>query len=142
MNKYIKDYLLRGLIFSGFGPIIYGIICLIIELIGNYKITGIQVFSGIITTYIIAFVHAGSSVFPQTENISKVKALFLQLISLYSVYTIGYLLNGWIPFNIIVFIIYSSCFIGGFLLIWLIIYLSTKRQVKLLNDKLCQKNNN
>ncbi len=142
MNKYIKDYLLRGLIFSGFGPIIYGIVCLIIESMGNYNITGIQVFLGIITTYIIAFVHAGSSIFPQIEHISKVKALFLQLISLYLAYTIGYLLNGWIPFNIIVFIIYSSCFIGGFLLIWLIIYLTTKRQAKLLNDKLCQKNNN
>ena len=43
MNKYIKDYLLRGLIFSGFGPIIYGIVCLIIESMGNYNITGIQV---------------------------------------------------------------------------------------------------
>lgn len=136
MNKYLKDYLIRGLMFSGIGPLIFGIVALIIYLNDNIKLTGIEIISGIFTTYVIAFVHAGSSVFPQIENFSKIKALFLQLISLYLAYTIGYLINGWIPFNIIVFIIYSSCFIGGFLLIWLIVYLLTKREVNKMNESL------
>lgn len=136
MNKYLKDYLIRGLMFSGIGPLIFGIVALIIYLNDNIKLTGIEIISGIFTTYVIAFVHAGSSVFPQIENFSKIKALFLQLISLYLAYTIGYLINGWIPFNIIIFIIYSSCFIGGFLLIWLIVYLLTKREVNKMNESL------
>ena len=136
MNKYLKDYLIRGLMFSGIGPLIFGIVALIIYLNDNIKLTGIEIISGIFTTYVIAFVHAGSSVFPQIENFSKIKALFLQLISLYLAYTICYLINGWIPFNIIVFIIYSSCFIGGFLLIWLIVYLLTKREVNKMNESL------
>ena len=31
MNKYLKEFLLRGLMFSGFGPIICGIVFLILN---------------------------------------------------------------------------------------------------------------
>lgn len=137
MNKYVKDYLLRGLIFSGLGPVIGGSVYLIIELSGNkLSLSGYEVFLAIITTYIIAFVHAGSSVFPSIERWSKVKAMFVQLLSLYSVYTIGYLINSWIPFKIEIIALYTSCFIGGFLLIWLIVVISSRIVSNKLNEKL------
>ena len=75
MNKYVKEYLLRGLIFSGLGPVVGGCVYLFIELSGERLVlNGYEVFLTIITTYIIAFVQAGSSVFPTIEIWSKVKA--------------------------------------------------------------------
>lgn len=137
MNKYVKEYLLRGLIFSGLGPVVGGCVYLFIELSGEgLALNGYELFLAIITTYIIAFVHAGSSVFPTIERWSKVKAMFVQLLSLYSVYTIGYLINFWIPFKIEIIAIYTSCFIGGFLLIWLFAVISSRIASNKLNAKL------
>ena len=108
MNKYVKEYLKRGLIFSGFGPIIVGIIYLCVEGSGvDLKLNAQTVFLAIITTYIIAFVQAGSSVFNQIESWSKAKSLFFQMTSIYVVYVGGYLINNWIPFKIEVIIKYT-----------------------------------
>lgn len=137
MKKYFKDYLLRGLIFSGFGPLIAGLVYLILDIRGvNIDLSGVQIFIAILSTYVIAFVHAGSSIFPQIDRLPKVGAMFIQLGSLYLVYVFGYLINGWIPFNYLVLIIFTSVFVGGFLLIWLIVYLTTKNLTKNLNRKL------
>ena len=69
MNYYVKEFLKRGLIFSGFGPIIMGIVYLCIEASGvDLKLDAPIVFLAIITTYIIAFVQAGSSVFEAVED--------------------------------------------------------------------------
>ncbi len=137
MNKYVKEFLLRGLIFSGLGPIVSGLIYLILELRGvKLALTGVEVFMAIVSTYIMAFVHAGSSIFPQIESFSKIKALFLQMFSIYSVYSLGYILNGWIPFNTIGFIVFTTIFVVTFLLIWLIVYLLTKKTSLEFNKKL------
>ena len=90
----------------------------------------------IVTTYIIAFIHAGSSVFNIVESWSRVKGLLFQLISIYTVYTIGYLLNSWLPLKIEVIIIYTVIFVLAFLTVWLAIFFITKSVTKKLNDKL------
>lgn len=137
MNYYVKEFLKRGLIFSGLGPIVAGIVYVIIELSGTkLSLSGFEVFLAILTTYIIAFVQAGSSVFNQVEKWSKVKSMFFQLISIYVVYIGGYLLNKWIPFKIEVIIIVSVTLIAIFLIIWLTVFLITKKVSKNLNDKL------
>ena len=69
MNKYVKTYFTRGLMFSGGGPLIAGIVYLCLELSGTHlALTGMEVFMAIVSTLIVAFVHAGSSVFPQIEH--------------------------------------------------------------------------
>lgn len=137
MNYYVKEFIKRGLIFSGFGPIVLGIVYLSIECSGaDFKLTGINVFIAILTTYIIAFVQAGSSVFNQIETWPKAKSMFFQMTSIYVVYMGGYLLNNWIPFKLIVIIIFTSVFIGIYLSIWLTVYFVTKNVSKKLNEKL------
>lgn len=137
MNKYVKSYLLRGLIFAGFGPIILAIIYLILEWSGvKVELSVYQICSAIITTYVIAFVHAGSSIFPQIEKWSPFKSAFFQGISLYTVYTAGYLINNWIPLKPIVILIYSLTFVVAFIIIWIIIYLVSKKTAKKMNNKL------
>ena len=141
MNKYVKSYLLRGLIFGGFGPIVLGIVYLILQLSGvKVEINGYQICLAIVTTYVIAFVHAGSSVFPQIDKWSAFKSAFFQGISLYSVYTIGYLINSWIPLKPIVILIYSAIFIGAFVVIWIVVYLVSRKATKKMNEKLSELN--
>ena len=137
MNKYVKEFLHRGLMFSGLGPIVAGIVYLCIEASGtDLNLDAPTVFFAILTTYIIAFVHAGSGVFNEVESWSRIKGLLLQLISIYVVYTGGYLLNNWIPFKIEVIIIFTAILIGAFLSVWLTVYFITKKVTKKLNDKL------
>ncbi len=137
MNYYVKEFIKRGLIFSGFGPIIVGIVYLCIEGSGvDLKLNASTLFLAIITTYIIAFVQAGSSVFNQIESWSKAKSLFFQMTSIYVVYMGGYLINNWIPFKIEVIIIFTCVYIAAYLTIWLTVYFITKNTSKKLNSKL------
>lgn len=140
MNKYVKEFCKRGLIFSGLGPIVLGIVLMCINFSGTkLELEGWQIFVGILTTYIIAFVHAGSSVFEQIEEWSTFKSLFWHLLSIYVVYLGGYLLNRWIPYNWLVVLIFSVCVIGGFLIIWLICFLASNKTKNKLNSKITTK---
>jgi len=137
MNEYVKEFFKRGLIFSGFGPIVAGIVYLCVEASGvDLHLTAATVFLAILTTYIIAFIQAGSSVFNQIDTWPKAKSLFFQMTSIYIVYMGGYLINNWIPFKIEVIIIFTSVYVSVFLAIWLTVYLITKSMSKKLNDKL------
>ena len=126
MNYYVKEFLKRGLIFSGLGPIVLGIVYIIIESTGNdLKLSGVNIFMGILTTYIIAFVQAGSSIFNQIDTWPKAKSIFFQMTSIYVVYMGGYLLNNWIPFKLEVIIIFTSVFVTLYLSVWLTVYFIT-----------------
>ena len=80
MNKYVKNFLQRGIAFGGFGPVILGIIYAILEkTVTDFTITGYEICLGIISTYILAFVQAGVTVFNQIEyNLIKIIFCFFQ----------------------------------------------------------------
>ena len=137
MNKYIKEFLHRGALFASCGPIIAGLVYWIIELAGEkVSLSGGQILLAIISISLVAFVHAGSSIFHQIEHFSPLKSAFLQLISLYVVYVGAYLLNSWIPLKIEVILIFTAIFIVTYLLIWLIVFIITKSSLKELNKSL------
>lgn len=141
MNKYVKEFIKRGLLFSGLGPLVAGIVYLILELSKvEIRLSGLDVFLAIIATYIIAFVQAGSSVFEQIESWSSIKSIFFHMTSIYVVYLGGYLINRWIPFDYLVIIIFTSVYVVTFLVIWLFIYFITKRTSDKMNKKLIQFN--
>ena len=137
MNKYVKEFLHRGLIFGGFGPIVMGIVYLILSYtIKDFTADGNQIFGAIISTYMLAFVQAGTSVFNMVEHWSVMKALLLQLASLYTVYILAYVLNSWIPFNFVVIIIFTVIFMVIYFVIWLIVFLCVKATSKKLSKKI------
>lgn len=141
MNRYVKEFLKRGLMFSGLGPVVCGIVYLILELSKvEIKLSGFDIFLAIITTYIIAFVQAGSSVFEQIESWSSIKSVFFHMTSIYVVYLVGYLINRWIPFDYIVIIIFSAVYVLTFLFIWLLVYFIAKKTSDKLNQKLIRFN--
>ncbi len=91
---------------------------------------------GIISTYVIAFVQAGSSVFPSIEKWSLGRAMLVHFAAIYSVYTVAYLINSWIPFKIEVFVAYTAIFVAVFLASWLSALLIVKKTSKKFNSKL------
>lgn len=139
MNKYVKEYLHRGLLFSGLGPVTAGIVCFILDRCSvTVALNGLDILKAVLATYVIAFVHAGSSVFPQIETWSRMKAILFQGTSIYVVYLAGYLINNWIPLNPIAIGIYTGGFVLAFGLTWLIVVLVSKNVAKRMNEKLQQ----
>ncbi len=137
MKKHLKSFLLRGLIFAGFGPIIAGIVFLIHgNIIKDFALTGYQMFMAIISTYFLAFVQAGASVFNQIEEWPITKSLFCHFASIYTAYIVCYLINTWIPFEPMAVLIFTVIFVVCYFVIWLTVYLSVKVTTKKLNSKL------
>lgn len=142
MNKHLKNFFLRGLIFGGFGPIILGVVYLCISLsVEDFSPSGKEIFIGIISTYVLAFIHAGASVFNQIEHWPIAKSLLFHFGSLYLAYTGCYIINAWIPFEPLVLIIFTLSFIFLYFLVWLIVFLSVRAASRMMNKKLLEKEN-
>ena len=137
MNKYLKEFLHRGLIFSGFGPVVLGIIlCIVSKTVDDFSISGEQILLGIASTYILAFVQAGATVFNQIEHWSTPKSLFCHFGMLYVVYVMSYILNSWIPFEWGVIGVFTAIFVAVFFTVWFTVYFIVKATSKKLNAKL------
>lgn len=137
MNIYVKQFLHRGLMFGGFGPIISGIVFYILSLtLDSFILTGGQILLAIVSTYLLAFIQAGVSVFNQIEHWSVGKSLFFHFASLYIAYSLCYILNSWIPFEPTVLIIFTVIFTVAYFAIWLSVYITVKSAEKKLNKKL------
>ncbi len=137
MNKYVKEFLHRGLIFGGFGPIILGIIIYVISKTTNDLVmSGTDMLTGIISTYLLAFVHAGASVFNQIEHWSIGKSLLCHLSTLYVAYSLCYVINTWIPFEPKMILLFTAIFMAIYFVVWVIVYLSIKFTSKNFNAKL------
>ncbi len=137
MNKYLKTFLHRGLIFGGFGPIILGIIYAILEnTVENFSLNGVQILIAIVSVYLLAFVQAGASVFNQIESFSIPKALSCHLSILYVAYTACYLINDWIPFDLNVLLVFTLIFLAVYFVVWITVFISVKIASKKLNAKL------
>ncbi len=137
MNKYLKSFLHRGLIFGGFGPIVAGIVYLILSLtLENFSLNGVEIFVAIISIYILAFVHAGASVFNQIESWPIAKSLLCHLATLYAAYTSCYLINSWLPFDWRVLLIFTAIFMVVYFVIWLCVFVCVKHPSKKFNSKI------
>ena len=137
MNIYLKQFLQRGIDFGGFGPIIAGIVIYCISLsVEGFTLSGGEVLLAIVSTYILAFVQAGASVFNQIEHWSLPKSLLCHLSVLYVTYTLCYLANTWIPFEPMVLLIFTLVFLAVYFAVWLTVYICIKATSKKFNAKI------
>lgn len=137
MNKYFKVFLHRGLMFSGLGPVVLGIIYLILSYtVEGFGLTGLQVFVAIISTYLLAFVQAGASVFNQMYHWPLLKSALCHFSLLYIAYISCYLINTWIPFDKNVILIFTAIFLGVYIVVWLTVFITVKLTSKKLNTRL------
>lgn len=137
MNRYVNTFLHRGMLFGGFGPIVMGIVYYVLEqTVPKFSLSGSQVLLAVVSTYVLAFLQAGSSVFHQIESWSPPRSLLCHFSVLYVSYVSCYLVNTWIPFEPIVLLIFTAFFVVGYVLICLIVYFAAKTVSRQLNQKL------
>lgn len=137
MNKYLKSFLHRGLIFGGFGPMVVGIVYLVLSLsIDGFSLSGGQICLAIFSSYVLAFIQAGASVLNQIEDWPIAKSLAIHFSLLFVCYSLCYVINSWIPFEPMVLVIFSAVFIVTYFIIWGIVYLAVKNTAKSLNEGL------
>ena len=140
MKKTILDFLRRGLVASGFGPMILAAVYLIVQrCAGVETLTVNQVCMGIISLSALAFVAGGMNVIYQIERLPLMAAILIHGGVLYGGYLGTYLLNGWLEWGSMPILFFTGIFVLGYLLIWAVIYSITKRSADDLNEKLRKK---
>ncbi len=137
MKQYVMQFFKRGLMFGGLGPIVTGTIYLILSLtLENFTLSGTEVFIAVLSTYLLAFLQAGASIFNQIEEWSLAKALLCHFAVLYISYIGCYLVNTWIPFEPLSIVIFTAIFIIIYFIIWLTVYCIIKATSKKMNAAL------
>ena len=139
MKKYVFEFLRRGLVACGFGPIILAIIYLILQqqnLLDTLTVN--QVCLGIFSLTALAFIAGGMNTIYQIEKLPLMIAIFIHGSVLYLSYLATYLLNGWLGLGTAPILVFSGIFVFGYVIIWIIIYSVIKRNTDQMNELLKQ----
>ena len=140
MKKFVLEFLRRGVIASGIGPIVLAIVYLIMKLSGVIgALTVTQVCVGIFSLSALAFVAGGMNAVYQIERIPLMMAILIHGGALYVGYLGTYLVNDWLDFGIIPIIVFTAIFVVGYIVIWAVIYSVIKRTTRKLNETINKK---
>ena len=137
MKKFLKEFLLRGLICAGGGPIVLAILYGILGATGAVEaFSPREVCLGIVTITLLAFIAAGMTAIYQMEQLPLPMMILLHGGALYIAYILTYLLNGWLQNSLVPILVFTGIFIAGYAIVWLIIYLVEKKKADKLNKLL------
>lgn len=137
MMKFLKEFLLRGLICAAGGPLVLAVIYGILGATGEVEaLVPQKVCTEILSIMALAFIAAGMTAVYQMEQLPLPTMILLHGGALYIVYILTYLLNGWLPANLTPILVFTGIFVVGYGLIWLIIYFVEKAKADKLNKLL------
>ena len=140
MKKFVLEFLRRGLIASGIGPIVLAIVYLILQQTAAVETLPVnQVCMGIFSITALAFIAGGMNAIYQIERLPLMVDILIHGGILYISYLVTYLLNDWLDFGALPIIVFSAVFVVGYIVIWAIIYSIIKRNATKLNKMLKQK---
>lgn len=135
MKQYAAEFMKRGLMASVGGPVVVVIVYKVLKECGVMSVMSVdEVFLGILTSVLLAFVAGGVSVVYQIEKLPILLATLIHLAVLFADYLIIYLVNGWIDAGKI--LLFTGIFAVGYAVIWLIVMAIIKAKVKNLNQRL------
>ena len=137
MKRFWKEFLLRGLVACGFGPVILAVIYGILGAIGAIQtLSPGEVCKGILTITLMAFIAGGMTAVYQFEELPVFMAILIHGIALYLDYLMLYLVNGWIAQGVTPLLVFTGIFVAGYILTWLAIYLITRKGTDRVNRML------
>lgn len=143
MKKFVLEFIRRGMIASGLGPIVLAVLYLILHNQASVESLPVpQVCLGIFSLSALAFVAGGMNVVYQIERLPLMVAILIHGSVLYIGYLATYLLNGWLEQGLTPVLVFSGIFVLGFLAIWAVIYAIVKRRTNKINELLKQKRQN
>lgn len=139
MKHIVKDFLMRGMVAAGFGPLALVAYYLITaHYAGLEALSVIEVCTGILSLTALAFIAGGMNVVYQIERLPLMAAITIHGAVLYFSYLATYLVNGWLEQGRGPILVFTVIFIAGYLAIWAVIYCITKRRTERLNEILKQ----
>jgi len=140
MKKFVLEFVRRGLIALGLGPIILAIVYLILKQSAAIDtLTVNQVCIGIFSLSALAFIAGGMNAIYQIERLPLMVAILIHGGVLYIGYLGTYLLNDWLDLGVIPIVVFTAIFAVGYIVIWAIIYSIIKGNTAKLNKMLKQK---
>lgn len=140
MKKFLKEFLLRGLLCAAGGPVVLAIIYGILGATGTAEsLAPGEVCKGILTITALAFVAAGMTAIYQTEQLPLPTMILLHGGVLYMAYILTYLVNGWLLNQMKPVLVFTGIFLACYAAIWIGIYSFTSVKAKKINEKLKQK---
>ncbi len=140
MKKYTLEFIRRGLIACGFGPMVLAVVYLILQQAGVMQtLSANEVCIGIFSLSALAFIAGGMNVIYRIERLPIMAAILIHGGVLYLSYLGTYLLNGWLQWGVTPVLVFSGIFVAGYLVIWAIICTIIKMRTTKLNEMLRQK---
>ena len=140
MKNHVVEFLRRGVVAFGLGPIVLAVIYLVLhKAIGLNTVSVGEVCLGILSLSLLAFIAGGMNFIYQIERIPLMVAILIHGVVLYLTYLVTYLVNGWLKQGTTPILVFSVIFVFGYLVIWAVIYSFTKRNTAILNEKLLEK---
>ena len=140
MKKVILEFLRRGSMACGLGPIILAIVYLILQKeVGVETLTVNQLCVGIFSLSVLAFIAGGMNVIYQMERLPLMVAILIHGSVLYVSYLVTYLVNSWLEWGVMPILVFTGVFVLGYLVIWIIIYSIIKTKTDKLNVILKEK---
>lgn len=137
MKLFWKEFLFRGLICAGGGPVVLAIIYGVLGATGVVQtLSPREVCLGILTITLLAFIAAGMTAIYQMEQLPLAIMILIHGGVLYLAYILTYLLNGWLQGSPMPILVFTIIFLAGYALIWAIIYCIENRKTKKLNKLL------
>ena len=140
MKKFALEFLHRGLVACGIGPLVLVIVYLILQRSAAVEtLTVSEVCIGIVSLAVLAFIAGGMNAIYQIERVPLMIAILIHECVLYVSYLGTYLVNDWLDLGVIPIIVFSAIFLVGYIVIWAIIYCIIKRNTAKLNESLRRK---
>ena len=134
MKNYILDFLRRGLVACGIGPMVLAVLYLILDRNGIVEtLTAKEVCTGIFSLTALAFIAGGMNALYQVERLPLMLAVLIHGTVLYVGYLVTYLLNDWLEWSAVAVLVFSSIFVVGYLVIWAVIYCVIRKRTARLN---------
>jgi len=141
MRKYVVEFLKRGMSFCFGGPLVLAIIYGVLGLVGAVEnFTVGEVVTGIFSATLLAFIAAGMTVVYTVDKLSPFSVALIHGVVLYLDYILLYLFNGWLQSSLKPIMIFTICFVLGYLIIWAIVYYFTKKSISKINEELGNRN--
>ena len=140
MKKIVLEFMRRGLIACGFGPIVLAVLYLILHRQGIVDTLSVhEVCLEILSLSALAFVAGGMNVLYRIERLPLMLAILIHGSVLYICYLGTYLLNGWLEWGTAPILVFSVIFVIIYLVIWVIICSMIRKRTEKLNAVLRQK---
>ena len=137
MKKFTLEFLRNGLFACGGGPVIWAVVYLILSGTGvATEVSAGKVAVEVMTITLLAFVAGGIGAVYRVERLPLAIAILLHGTVLYAAYLAIYLINGWLAREVTPLLVFTAIFLGGYAIVWLVIYLVNKRSAARMTAKL------